>query len=51
MAKHDLKGVSLLKTRPYTHKWKRVNKCPNSMTDIWWWWWWWWWVFIRCYFL
>ena len=22
---------------------ERVNKWPNSMTDIWWWWWWWWW--------
>ena len=22
---------------------ERVNKLPNSMTDIWWWWWWWWW--------
>jgi hypothetical protein len=21
---------------------ERVNKWPNSMTDIWWWWWWWW---------
>jgi len=20
---------------------ERVNKWPNSMTDIWWWWWWW----------
>jgi len=19
---------------------ERVNKWPNSMTDIWWWWWW-----------
>ena len=24
---------------------ERVNKWPNSMTDIWWWWWWWWWRF------
>ena len=24
---------------------ERVNKWPNSMTDIWWWWWWWWWQF------
>jgi len=23
---------------------ERVDKWPNSMTDIWWWWWWWWWI-------
>jgi len=25
---------------------ERVNKRPNSMTDIWWWWWWWWWWYM-----
>jgi len=34
-----------LKTSRYVRP-ERVNKWPNSMTDIWWWWWWWYWNIV-----